>query len=272
MLKLSHPDYFLPIVHALEPGVVLSSGTTEPQLIRGVCEQTGLKSDYVVKYLRAPRMSPEASARELVAALIAKELDFNVAEPVLIHIDGEFAEVVLGQPNYQMVSNSLGFNFGNEFKNGYFQVLRDQALNDNMKQKLVDLFAFDIFISNADRRTDKPNFLSNGDDILIFDHELAFGFALELPFLRNQQPWLIRQSDQNWINNNFCFNMIKGNQFDFATFTDKLTVINNPFWDKIETIMPAEWLSEQFYTIKAYLTTLINEADLFSSELNRILL
>jgi hypothetical protein len=256
----------------MEPGQVLASGTTEPQLIRGICQQTNAKSDYVVKYIKAQRMSPEASARELVAALIARELDFNVAEPVLIHIDSEFAGLVLGQPNHQTVINSLGFNFGNEYQKGYLQVLKDQQINPDTLLKLVDLFAFDIFISNADRRVDKPNFLTNGEDILIFDHELAFGFALELPFLRSQQPWLIRASDENWIRDNFCFNMIKGNQFDFAKFTDKLSVINNPFWDKIETFMPADWLTDQFYTIKAYLTTLINEADSFSNELNRILL
>ncbi len=66
--------------------------------------------------------------------------------------------------------------------------------------------------------------------------------------------------------------MIKGNQFDFSTFTDKISVINNPFWDKIETIVPADWLTDQYDVIKTYLTTLINEADLFAHELNRILL
>ncbi len=270
MLKLSHPNYFLPIVHAMEPKQVLTSGTTEPQLIRGVCEQTGIKSDYVVKYIKSPRMSPEASARELLAALIARELDFNVPEPVVVNVSSEFAELTRGKDGFVTASNSVGFNFGSEYKTAYSQVLREQPLNDNMQHKLIELFAFDIFIGNADRRIDKPNFLSNGDDILIFDHELAFGFALDL--FRNPQPWVIRENDKNWINENFCFNRIKGNQFDFSTFTDKLSVINNPFWDKVETIMPADWLSDQFYTIKAYLTTLINEADLFSHELNRILL
>ncbi|MDR6941692.1 HipA family kinase [Mucilaginibacter pocheonensis] len=272
MLKLSHPEYFLPTVHALEPGKVLSSGTTEPQLIRGVCVQTGKKSDYVVKYIRAQRMSPEASGRELIAALIARELDFNVPEPVIINISDEFVELMRGKDNFQVASNSLGFNFGNEYKTGYYPVLKDQPLNESMILKLANLYALDIFISNADRRMEKPNFLTNGDDILVFDHELAFGFALELSFLRNREPWLIRDTDRVWINDNFCYNRMRGNQFDFSTFTNKFSSINDLFWNKLETILPAEWLNEQFFTIKTYLNTLIGEADLFSTELNRILL
>jgi hypothetical protein len=272
VLKLSHPEYFLPNVYALEPGMILSSGTTEPQLIRGVCTQTGQKDDYVVKYIRAQRMSPEASARELVAALIARELNFNVPEPVIVNVSEEFVELMRGKANYHVASHSLGFNFGSEFKTGYYSVLKDQPLNETMLLKLVDLFALDIFISNADRRMEKPNFLTNGDDILVFDHEMAFGFSLELPFLRNREPWIIRDSDKNWISDNFCFNRIKGNQFDFSTFTNKLTNVNDLFWNKLETILPDEWLTEQFFIIKTYLNTLIGEADFFSTELNRILL
>jgi hypothetical protein len=272
VLKLSHPDYFLPTIYALEPGEVFSSGTTGPQLVRGICTKTHIKSDYVVKYLKAQRMSPEASARELVAALIARELDFNVPEPVIINISAEFVDVMKGRENYHVASQSIGFNFGSEYQKGYYPILRGQSLSETTTLKLVELFAFDVFISNADRRMEKLNFLSNGDDILIFDHELAFGFAMELHFLRNKEPWLIRESDKIWINDNFCYNMIKGNQYDFSTFTNKLAVINNSFWSKIETIMPDEWLNEQFGAIRAYLTTIIDKADLFSQELNRILL
>ncbi|WP_158994365.1 HipA family kinase [Mucilaginibacter sp. L196] len=272
MLKLSHPDYFLPTVHAVAFGEILQSGTTMPQLVVGICEQTGIKSDYVIKFIGAQRMSPEASARELIAALIAKELDFNVPEPVIIHISDEFVELMRGNDNYLVASNSLGFNFGNEYKTGYYSVIKDQTISSSLEDKLIELYAFDIFISNADRRIEKPNFLTNGDEIIIFDHELAFGFTMELSFLRNSEPWKIRSQDLNWINDNFCFNRLKGKQFDYSSFQSKLELIDNSFWDKIETILPPDWLTEQVDEIKKHLNTLMSRADIFTSELNRILL
>lgn len=272
MLKLSHPDYFLPAVEAVGAGPVLQTGTTLPQIVTGICTQTGVKYDYVVKFIASTRMSPEASARELIAALMARELDFNVPEPVIIHVSDAFVETMRGDENFQVASNSLGFNFGNEYKSGYFSVLKDQQINPVLETKLVDLYAFDLMISNADRRLEKPNFLTDGDDILIFDHELAFGFTLELPLLRNPEPWTIREQDLNWIRDNFCFDRIKGKQFDFSTFQQRLTGIDNSFWNKMETILPADWLTEQVGDIKDYLNQLITKADLFANELNRILL
>ncbi|QTE36102.1 hypothetical protein J3L18_23660 [Mucilaginibacter gossypii] len=272
MLKLSHPDYFLPLVHAVEPGELFDSGTTLPQLIVGICEQNQIKGDYVIKFIRSQRMSPNASARELIAALIARELDFNVPEPVIIHISDEFVKLMHGNDNFRVAQNSLGFNFGSEYQRGYLPVMKDQVITERLEANLVDLYAFDLCISNVDRRVDKPNFLTNGDDILIFDHELAFSYTLELPFMRNQEPWLIRESDMQWVSQNFCFNRLKGKQFDFSRFQNKLSLIDNTFWNKIETIIPAEWLSNQVTDIKAYLNSLIANADLFSNELNRILL
>lgn len=86
VLKITDPNYFLPIVEALTPGDVLDTGTTQPNVIRGICHQTQVKSDYVVKFRAAQRMSPEASARELVAAFIAMELGFNIPAPAIVNV------------------------------------------------------------------------------------------------------------------------------------------------------------------------------------------
>ncbi len=59
MLKITDTDYFLPTVEAINGIRLLSTGTTQPMLIRGICNKTYEKSDYVVKYYNAPRMSIE---------------------------------------------------------------------------------------------------------------------------------------------------------------------------------------------------------------------
>ncbi|HEY4150725.1 MAG TPA: HipA family kinase, partial [Chitinophagaceae bacterium] len=198
-------------------------------------------------------------------------LDFNVPEPVVVNVNSEFVDLLVGNDMHQVAGNSLGFNFGNEYQRGYYPLLKDQPVTDIVKQKLLDLFAFDMLISNSDRRIDKPNFLFNGNDVLVFDHEIAFGFLFELPFLRNNNPWLFRDSDMDWINLNFCFNLLKGNEYNFLPFLDKLISINDLFWDKIETIIPQEWFNSQFGTIKNNLSSMVEHADLFTGELTRLL-
>lgn len=270
LLKLSNNEYFLRKILALEPRNILESGTTLPQIISGVCTTTGEKNEYVVKFIKAQRMSAESSCRELLAALIAKELDFNIPEPVIINITNEFVELMRGNENFKVASNSLGYNFGNEYQVGYSAVGLTQTLDTNLTTKLVELFALDMVIGNADRRVEKPNFLSNGTDLLVFDHELAFGFASDL--FKNPTPWLIRDQDMTWINQNFCFQKLKGHSYDFTNFISKLNVLNEDFWHKFETIAPAEWLTEQWGIIKDYLKSLIEKSEIFEQELKRILL
>ena len=231
MPKITDQNYFLPIVEALAPGPVFDTGTTQPNVIRGICHQTQVKSDYVVKFRAAQRMSPEANARELVAAFIAMELDFNIPPPAIINVSPDFVEVMRGRPNFQSASKSLGFNFGNEYmKEGYQALVRGQKIPAELLERLKDLFAFDVLISNSDRRIDKPNFLTNGKQELIFDHELAFSFTLLLSFVRNKEPWLIKDQEMEWLRHNYCYDLLKGKNINFSIFVAKFTDLNASFW------------------------------------------
>lgn len=183
----------------------------------------------------------------------------------------EFVNLLQGNDMYHIAANSLGYNFGNEYQRGYIAPLKGQTFSEAFEQKLLDLFAFDMLISNADRRLEKPNFLFNGDDMLVFDHEIAFGFLMELPFVRNPTPWTFRDSDLGWIGQNICYQYLRGNTYDFSPFIDKLTVLNDLFWTKVETIIPQEWLNDQCSTIKNYLNSIIENSHLFASELTQLL-
>ena len=272
MAKITDPNYFLPIVEALTPGEVLGSGTTQPNVVRGICHQTQVKSDYVVKFIKAQRMSPEASARELVAAFMAMELDFNIPAPAIVNVSTEFVETMLGEPNFKVASNSLGYNFGNEYiKEGYQQLLRGQKVAAELVERLQDLFAFDVLIGNTDRRTEKPNFLTNGKQELIFDHELAFSFTLLLPFLRNKEPWLMKAQEMEWIRENYCYGVLHGKDIDFSNFVAKFSALNPTFWQKVSSLVPADWQTTQLDEIRAHVETIVQNKDVFKTELNRIL-
>lgn len=217
-------------------------------------------------------MYPDANLNELMASFIAKELDFNVPEPAVINLTDSFVRTMNGRHNnFTIASQSLGFNFGSAYQTHYQEIVPGQTLNKEMMEKLADLFALDVFLGNVDRRIDKPNFLANGKDLLIFDHEMAFSFTQLLAFTRNPQPWTILKSDMQWLSKNFCFHHLQGNSFDFSNFAARLSVINAAFWQKAEQTIPAEWKTGSFSTIKTYLNSIVQHKDDFASELNRVL-
>jgi hypothetical protein len=271
VIKLSEPDFYLPVIHALEPGRIFESGRTKPMQIRGVCEQTNEKGDYVVKLKGADHMWPGSNLYELLASFIATELNFKAPQPALILITEPFLEVMKlsGHKNFIYASKSLGLNFGTALQEGYQEVILGQALPVEVKDKLIEMFALDVFLGNSDRRFNKPNFLSNGKEVLTYDHELAFGFILEL--FKNPEPWIIRPSDLNWLADNYCYRYLKGNDFDFSNFATRLNGINEAFWQKAEAVIPAEWQNEHFTTIKNYLGTIVEHKEQFASELKRVL-
>lgn len=56
----------------------------------------------------------------------------------------------------------------------------DKAIPDAMRQAAVTIFAFDALVQNPDRRFNNQNLLTRGDDIFVFDHEVAFSFLLDI--------------------------------------------------------------------------------------------
>lgn len=242
-------------------------------IVRGVYTQTGLRGEFVVKLKGSDQMWQGSSLNEILASFIALELNFQVPDPVVINISEEFLETMRHRHNnFSIASKSLGFNFGTVLKDGYQEVVPGQTLNPDLKAKLCEMFAFDVLLGNSDRRKDKPNFLTNGKDLLIYDHELAFSFTQVLPFARNPNPWLISQADVEWLSNNFCYHHLKGNNFDFSNFAARLSVINDGFWEKALEVIPKEWQNEQFDIIRSYLTKIIENREQFALELNRVLL
>jgi hypothetical protein len=263
--KITDQNYFLPTIHALTGDKLLGNGTTKPMLIRGVCTTTMEKSDYVVKYKNSPRMSIEASCRELIAAFIAKEIELNVADPVLINITSEFVETLVGKDGYKFANNSIGVNFGCKYFSGYWEFIKGQALNDNQYEQAEKIYAFDIFIANPDRRVEKQNMLTDGDKVLIFDHELAFAFVMDI--IKNPTPWIIGPADLSWIKKHYFYSVLKQNEHNFDTFVENFSVLDKKFWTKVNVLIPKEWVTSQVNEIQKNIGLLVNNRQRFLEQL-----
>ncbi len=132
-----------------------------------------------------------------------------------------------------------------------------------------DIFAFDMFIQNPDRTKNKPNLLMEGNNMIILDHEIAFGFVFA-PFI-TANLWEMKVDDKAWIRQHCLFPHIKGKEFNFEGFSTKLNNLTKTFWDKAARLLPEEWRSDQFATIKNILSRICADRKQFISELKNIM-
>lgn len=214
-------------------------------------------------------MSVQSLCRELLAAFIAKELDILVAEPVVIDVSKEFVETLVGHPGYRTASNSIGLNFGCQYIEGLLPLTNSQPLNDNQYTEAVKIFALDVFISNADRNINKPNAgTTDGNNIVIFDHELAFGFVMDI--IKNNTPWIFSEADKGWIKNHYFYSVLMGSEHDFEGFVDMFDRLDNNFWSVATSLIPSEWHCSQINEIQTKLVQLVENKSTFLDELNKI--
>lgn len=273
MIKITDPGYRLPYVEALSAFGVMDTGTTEPMAVWGVDTQSGKRGQYVVKFVGSPRMSVKSSCRELLGCFIAKQLDIDAVEPVIINISEDFVNTIIGQKGYQSALKSIGLNFGSVYEEGYAVFPNANFwMKSNLLEQAKMIFMFDMLIGNADRGAGKPNIMGNGERLLVFDHELAFSFADILPFLRNKTPWVLGEAEREMYTSHYFYPFLHRQEIDFTSFTEKLVMLNNAFWNKAFSLIPADWKTEELDDIKLRLNLIIKNRHSFSENLTKILL
>jgi hypothetical protein len=271
MLKITDANFQLPIIYPTEIVGELTTGANCPVHIRGFDKVTNKKDEYVVKLRDSERMSdPAAAMRELLAAFMGMEMDIPVAEPVAIEITPEIADLTDKPWLKQRFLNSIGLNFGTLHLGLGFQMF---ALLSSFPQKLErqaqDLVAFDLLLQNPDRTKEKPNMLIDGTHLVAFDHELAFSFdnILFAPINLWQQTGDFRR----WINQLVLLPRVKGINYNFNEFAECMERLNDDFWNRCETLVPASWKHQSFDSIKFRMLDFVSQRDNFINELKRIL-
>jgi hypothetical protein len=83
------------------------------------------------------------------------------------------------------------------------------ALSKILFEQALAVFVFDVLVMNADRYAKKQNLKQNGKEIIIFDHESAFGFVFDIS--PNLEPWFFQSYDQEWMQNHLFYSEIKRN-------------------------------------------------------------
>lgn len=271
-MRFSDSSYRLPQIEALRANRVMSSGTTLPMSLEGVDRTTGDRGQFVVKFIKSTRMSEKASAKELIAAWIAMELDLPVVEPVIIHISEDFVKNMRSHNGFVSASQSVGENFGSRYKSGFQEILVAQKFSGKMEADSLRIFGFDLFITNADRGHQRSNVNTNGEEFLIFDHEMSFSHVSILSFLRSKRPWIISEHEKTLYEKHVFYPYLKNKEQDFTNFASDLQRIDDSFWEKVETLLPAAWNTPEVGEIRDYLSEIVKHRDEFADQLTQTLL
>jgi len=151
----------------------LSSGRNKPCLIEAR-KPNEAHVEVVVKFLKACERGRRAFIVEAIAAMLAADLRLPIPEPFLVQVEADFAESI-PDPEYNHIARaSLGFNFGSAFRSPGYSVWNSSShLPEGLLITAAEILCFDLLIQNPDRLPLNPNCLTNGSDLVIFDHELA---------------------------------------------------------------------------------------------------
>lgn len=258
----------IPLVRATVFHRLMKTGRTSPVLCG--CEDTAGQSvgDYVVKIRGGLERGVTALASELVASRLASYFGLSVPPPSLVVIDNEFADLVgvmeLAAAN--RMRRSVGLNFGSRVLTDVATWPVDRALTEGMWASAVSTFAFDALIQNPDRRFNpNPNLFSRGDQIFLYDHELAFSFieGVALP----ERPWLLDQCA--YLSEHVFFNRLRRKPIDLSSFTELLAKLPTSALPSIMADVPEEWNNGRLLRIAQHLIAVAGEAVAFADEVKR---
>jgi hypothetical protein len=246
----------------------MTRGRTTPALCG--CEDADGRpaGDFVVKLLGGVERGTIGMASELVASLLAAYFDIATPEPALVSIDDALAELIaLNQPSKsRKIRKSIGINFGSRLLRGASAWPTDKGIPPGvMWNAAVNIFAFDALIQNPDRRFDNQNLLALGDQIFVFDHELAFSFINLIG--KPRSPWRLDRDD--YLGNHVFFRVLKGHEVDLAVFTKLLSALRDSALPAILAQVPIEWNNSSVGKIDEHLRALAGKSAEFAEEIRR---
>jgi hypothetical protein len=245
----------------------IKTGRTSPALC-GCEDKTGKRvDDFVIKLRGEMDHGQNGLLCELIASRLAAHFGLKSPDPALVAIDADFAELVAAaEPQAaSRMRNSIGLNFGSRLLTDASEWPVDKSIPDTMRQAAVDIFAFDALIQNPDRRFNNQNLLTRGDDIFVFDHEIAFSFLLDV--LPSKTPWLLE--GQQYLTDHVFYRQLRSKPIDVDRFTLALSNLAGPALDRILAEVPAEWNNERVTMIKRHLRTVSKHGPEFTEQIRR---
>lgn len=223
----------LPRIQAVRFSKILSSGRNRPVLLSCLTE-SGQQEDYAVKLY--PKIQYGA-VREIICSILATKLKLPVPQCAIVELDPAWAMRI---PELaELLQNDRGPHFGTKYISGGFRLFDSSTSISKIDLSLAfDIFAWDMLIQNYDRSRSNPNLLVNGNNFVLYDHELAVAFDLVLG--PAPPPWELR--------NQLAFEHVfyralksKVEQDSFDGFVQRLAQLTGEDFRCIADSIPPEW-------------------------------
>lgn len=250
---------------------VLRTGRTCPCLM--LCEDDkGDTVEVVVKLRTGNECICTGLLCELVASLLALDLDLPAPEPYLVVIDESFYAGISDTKLADRFRTSAGTNFGcRNLGPAYVSWPQLRSIPATLQQDAADIFAFDILIQNPDRRQEKPNLLRKGDELAIFDHEMAFSFLYAL--VPDEHPW--EGKSMGFAKDHVFYGGLKGKAVSWDRMQGALEAIDSTRLAMYTDALPPEWRNGSGGTatrIQDYLELATNNSALLFQKITEVLI
>ena len=217
----------------------MSSGRTRPCLALCTDEQ-GNDYEVVIKWRAGMETKETGLICELMAALLAIDLDLPAPKPFIVDVAPNFI-VGEGKPELSAIATkSAGLNFGcQKLPPGVGTWPKDKPIPFLLRPLAAEIFAFDVLIQNPDRRRDNPNLLWSDDEIFLCDHEQAFSFLMGV--IGWQPPWTGQGTD--FLRHHVFYQQLTGLQINWSRLIGALDALTDARLEEYIEAVPNEWRS-----------------------------
>ena len=201
----------------------------------------GNDCEVVIKWRGGMETKETGLICELMAALLANDLDLPVPKPFIVEVPQKF---IVGEGKAELSAiarKSAGLNFGSQkLPAGVGTWPRDKPIPVLLRPLAAEIFAFDVLIQNPDRRWDNPNLLWSDDEIFLCDHEQAFSFLMGV--IGWQPPWTGQGTE--FLRQHVFFQQLAGLKHDWSRLTGALDALTDARLDEYIEAVPNEWRTD----------------------------
>ena len=216
-----------------------TSGRTGPLIL--ICERAdGSTVEVMAKFTTGCDQGVINLSREAVAACLAADLGLPIPEAFLVEIPPDFADAVPDAGARAKIKTSSPCAFGSHFMTGQFSTWSSSStISAIMLPMAAAIFVFDAIIQNPDRRGTNPNCLVRGNDLRIFDHELAFTHGIILGW---RPPWVAGGLKTLETPGNHIFREgLRRQAIDYGPIRDAWQGLSDGKISAYEGVCPPDW-------------------------------
>lgn len=229
------------------------SGAGRNRPLRVVVEtDDGTEHEVFLKPSGRPELSVAGLAHEALAACIAGRVGLPVCQPFLVELSPAWIASIPNDDVRQMLEISNPIAFGSTAAGvGWRQWSSEDILTAARRQTALEVFAFDSFIENPDRKPSNPNLLVKGDQFRIIDHELALFVRGLFP---QPSPWRVGYLDYMMQPDRHVFAArLRGGPLDLDVIRAAWSALSDDELADYEASLPGQW-AEAGESVTAALT------------------